>query len=119
MPDRSDVVLLYDGSFDGFLSAVFVSYLHRPAPLSVEPQDGVQQQFGVTYLPVETDDAQAQRTAGGIRRIMGQEAYETVWKAFLAENALPAAPPCTVTSALACASVPLSSTTSRPIALLR
>lgn len=86
MPDRSDVVLLYDGSFDGFLSAVFVSYLHRPAPLSVEPQDGVQQQFGVTYLPVETDDAQAQRTAGGIRRIMGQEAYETVWKAFLAES---------------------------------
>ena len=86
MPDRSDVVLLYDGSFDGFLSAVFVSYLHRPAPLSVEPQDGVQQQFGVIYLPVKTDDAQAQRTAGGIRRIMGQEAYETVWKAFLAES---------------------------------
>ena len=54
MPDRSDVVLLYDGSFDGFLSAVFVSYLHRPAPLSVESQDGVQQQFGITYLPVET-----------------------------------------------------------------
>ena len=86
MPHRSDVVLLYDGSFDGFLSAVFVSYLHRPAPLSIEPQDGVQQQFEITYLSVETDDEQAQRTADGIRRTMGQDAYETVWKAFLSES---------------------------------
>lgn len=86
MPDRSDVVLLYDGSFDGFLSAVFASYLHRPAPLSVESQDGVQQQFGITYLPVETDEAQARRTEEGIRRTMGQDAYETVCKAFWAES---------------------------------
>ena len=36
MQDRSTLILLYDGTFEGLLSAVFASYSFSPPPQGVE-----------------------------------------------------------------------------------
>lgn len=82
MPDGTAVVLLYDDTFEGLLSAVFQSYSFHPAPEAVESRSLCQQRLGRRYVEAVPSEEQAERVIVGIRKTMGQEAYEKVWTAF-------------------------------------
>lgn len=82
MPDRPAVVLLYDDTFEGLLSAVFQSYSFHPAPETVESGSLCQQKLGCRYVEAIPSEEQAERVIAGIRKTMGWEAYEKVWTAF-------------------------------------
>ncbi|MBQ9347715.1 MAG: TIGR03915 family putative DNA repair protein [Oscillibacter sp.] len=55
-----EVIYLYDGTFDGFLSCVFEAYLRREAPLSIQWEEEAQPSLFDTR-PVPTDPARADR----------------------------------------------------------
>ena len=83
MPDGSNVILLYDGTFEGLMTAVFDSYAFHPAPEGVAQVQRCQQLLGREYREIMTDNEKADRVIAGVRRAMGTDAYTKVWRAFL------------------------------------
>lgn len=80
--DRLPCVFVYDDSFEGLLTAVFESYAYRPPPVGIVGQQH-QQELGVRYVSIDTDQAKADRVIAGIRRTIGGDAYERVWTGYL------------------------------------
>ena len=80
MSDRT--TLIYDGTWEGLLSAVFAAYSRRPMPQEIVEPDS-QQHFAVCYQFVKTDAAKAARVQRGIRAKLGAEAADNLWKCFL------------------------------------
>ncbi len=79
-------IFLYDGTFEGFLSAVFAAYAQRcPDALLHARTASVGTLFGET-VEVETCAARAGRVRAGIRRVGGDEAYALLYHAFLSER---------------------------------
>ena len=63
MPDRTDVVYHYDGSFQGFLCCVFQAYAHREDPALILSADACQESlFAPRYI--QTEKGQAARVTG-------------------------------------------------------
>ena len=85
MPAWNSLILLYDGTFDGFLSAVLEAYRRKPRADKIEETD-CQQEFGARYEEIESNFEDAQRVAAGIEKTMGTVAYEKVWTAFLSDD---------------------------------
>lgn len=83
MSGGSDLILLYDGSFEGLLTAVFDSYSFTPPPQSVDTAQVYQPQLGCRYKEVTTDQRKAARVIAGVRREMGTLGYRKIWQAFL------------------------------------
>ena len=86
MPERTDVAYIYDETFDGLLTAVFEAYARRPAPVAIVGCDSCQQQMGVSYTEIATDEEKARRVIAGVQRRLGESGYEKIWTAFLSEN---------------------------------
>ena len=42
MPAESDLVYLYDGTFDGFLCCVYESVYSRQVPADIQPEEDAQ-----------------------------------------------------------------------------
>lgn len=68
MSDRRDVVYLYDGSFDGLLTAIFESYDHREIPVSIIENLNIQQDFLYTYVTIITNEEKSERVSNSIRK---------------------------------------------------
>lgn len=80
------LVYLYDGSFDGLLTAVFEAYARRERPDCVAEEGGLQVSFGQEVVPIGTDEAKARRVETAIRAKIAPEAHEKIWKAFLSSD---------------------------------
>lgn len=86
MPDRTNVMYRYDGTFDGLLCCVFESYVRHEQPIDIFPEDAPQ----TTLYPVRdipTNTAQADRIRASIPQKMGPAAEYLIKTAFL--NGLP------------------------------
>ena len=70
------LTLLFDGSFEGLMTAFFDAYARRPHPVALLPEAACQLEFGQRYTTVSTDEAKAARVVRGIRRCVGEFAYE-------------------------------------------
>lgn len=82
MPDGSDIIYQYDGSFDGLMCCVFESYEKKEIPLDIILPDTPQ----MTLLPVKTivtDAEKSKRVLKSIPQKIGAEAYDFVWRSFL------------------------------------
>ena len=77
MSDRSVVVYLYDGSYEGLLSCVFESFARKENPIEISVQDTIQTSFYPTRN-IDTDLSKAERVKKGICTKMSKEAYELV-----------------------------------------
>lgn len=84
MPDGSTVTYIYDGTFEGWLSAVFEAYARKSAEAEILSAY-VQPEWGREYREVATDAEKASRVTRGIRSRMGTEVYHTIWTAFLSD----------------------------------
>lgn len=81
MPDRSNIVYRYDGTYQGFLCCVAECFKDKRLPAAIELFDEAQATlFGVREI--EADMALAQRVEASIRKI-SREAHELVRDAFL------------------------------------
>lgn len=82
MPDKSNLIYKYDGSFDGLLCCVFESYYKREIPMDIISPVVLQ----TTLLPVreiETDLQKSSRVLDSIPKKIGASALNFVRYAFL------------------------------------
>lgn len=87
MPDGRDIVYLYDGSFDGLLTAIFESYYRRETPVEIaEAGQMAQQALLWEDTAIQTDLKKAERVAAGVRKKIGGEALENLYYAYLSDE---------------------------------
>ncbi|WP_040948490.1 TIGR03915 family putative DNA repair protein [Gorillibacterium massiliense] len=75
MPNRSDLVYGYDGSFDGLLTCIFESFACKDEPLDIVTEETLQLSLFDTKW-IETDMEKAARVKTGILRKIGKPAFE-------------------------------------------
>ena len=82
MPDRSDVIYIYDGSFDGLMCCVFESYAAHELPADITPINAaVPTLFDTKYI--ETIPGNANRVLNSIPKKMGSRAAGFIQQSFL------------------------------------
>lgn len=79
----AQLAYVYDGSFDGLLTAVFEAYRRREAPDVIAPQGTLQSAFGQEVAEIPSDETKARRVEAGVLRSLGDCAYQTVWTVYL------------------------------------
>ncbi len=77
-------ILVYDGSFEGFLSCVFYSYEYGLENVSIESKHAVTDNFFDEIVEVTTNEEQSDRVWKGISK-KSQIAKTLIYKAFLSE----------------------------------
>lgn len=84
--DESGLVYVYDGSYEGFYTAVFEAVYSRRPPAGIVAADNAQLSLGVRYVEVETDAEKARRVVKAAREKLGAAAMRRVYLAFLAAD---------------------------------
>lgn len=87
MYHRTDLIYLYDGTFDGFLCCVFDAVYHKRFPTEIYREDDEAIPALLPLHRVETEFDKARRVAHSIPEKIGREAQQLVRDAFL--TALP------------------------------
>lgn len=77
--------LLYDGSFDGFLTAIFERYERRLSDFVVTTSHRYQPNLGSDYLNIQTDDTKSQRVWNGLKKQLSVAKRNEFYKVFLSE----------------------------------
>lgn len=81
MKHEADVIYIYDGTFEGFLSCVFRAFAEKESPALVSKHDKVQLALGTEIKEISTDPGQADRVYNGILRKLGGETLKMVYYA--------------------------------------
>lgn len=82
MPDRTNIVYRYDGSYAGLLCCIFESFKEKEDPVTIELADEAQEtMFAVKYI--ETDAEHAKRVDKSIPLKISAEAHTLVKDTFL------------------------------------
>ena len=81
MSGQTDVIYLYDGSFDGLLCCVFDSVYRREIPQDIQPESEAQLSL-FAVRQVETDPEHARRVRESIPKKIGPGAWELVRDVF-------------------------------------
>lgn len=82
MSDRGILIFSYDGSFEGFLSAVFDSFSMKTIPADIVVADDTEPSLLKIHY-VETDFEHAKRVETGIEKKLGETVLNMVKRAFL------------------------------------
>ena len=82
MSDRGVLIFAYDGSFEGFLSAVFDSFSLKVIPADIVVFDDMEPSLLKIHY-VETDFEHAKRVKTGIAKKLGGTVLNMVERAFL------------------------------------
>lgn len=77
--------LLYDGSFDGFLTSVFECYDRKLKDFSIVRHDRYQPELTSTSLEIETDLFKSKRVWAGLKNKLSITKRNEFYKAFLSE----------------------------------
>jgi probable DNA metabolism protein len=79
-------VYVYDGSWEGLLTALYAALSDREPPADILPADAVQPTFFDSVIEIGTDQATAIRLLAGIRRRISDKAFHNVLYAYLSEE---------------------------------
>ena len=82
MPYRTDIVIVYDGSFEGLMSAVFECYSKKLSAVDVFIDDDYIPSLFDCYR-VETDLSRVKRVCDGLRTKVSADAFSLVEQCFL------------------------------------
>ena len=80
-------VVVYDGSFDGLLSAIFDVYEYRLSEPSIQSSTVANGSLFAAPHQVVTDTVKSARVHKGLQRIIGAHSFRKVYHAFLSEIA--------------------------------
>ena len=82
MSDRGILIFSYDGTFEGFLSAVFDSFAMKVIPSDIVINDDLEPSLLKIHY-VETDSEHVKRVETGIREKLGETVLNMVKRAYL------------------------------------
>lgn len=83
MSDRTNLIYLYDGSFDGLLCCIFESYRNREIPGMIVPEYEFEQEVLWRIRMVETDGDHAERVMNKLSDTLGKDGMWLIRTAFL------------------------------------
>ena len=86
MSDGRNIIYLYDGSFDGLLSAVFDSYYRHEIPLAIETYEKLQQNLFCDYHKIETDPEKSDRVSKAIDKKISHDALVNIYETYLSDT---------------------------------
>ena len=78
------MIFLYDGTFEGFLSAVFDAFTAED-DVAIEKKEGWQPLFFTEPVEVETVTEKAERVAGKLLSVCGRHGFSAIIQIFLSE----------------------------------
>ena len=81
-----EVAYCYDGTLEGLLCAIFVSYENKEIPSDIMLQGSLQPRLSQRIAMVETNATQARRVMRGITRACGKQTFDAVCKASLSRK---------------------------------
>ncbi len=81
-----EVAYCYDGTLEGLLCAIFVSYENKEIPSDIMLQGSLQPRLSQRIAMVETNATQARRVMRGITRACGKQTFDAVRKASLSSK---------------------------------
>ena len=79
------MIFLYDGTFEGFLSAVFDAFLVKEEVV-IGKKNGFQPQFFTEMQEVETSQEKAGRVASKLLEVCGNRGFTAIVYIFLSEE---------------------------------
>lgn len=71
MKPEAEVIYIYDGTFEGFLTCVFEAFSEREYPALISKRGEVQLSLGAELKEIETNPASADRVYNGVREKLG------------------------------------------------
>lgn len=80
------LVYVYDGSFEGVLTAIFEAYYRKEAPGRILPEHCLQRDILASYIFIETDAVKSDRVYASIRRNISEDALKNIYHVFLSED---------------------------------
>ncbi|WBU89077.1 TIGR03915 family putative DNA repair protein [Cellulophaga omnivescoria] len=81
-----ETTLIYDGTFDGFLTAVFTAFELKLKTVKIVTQQRFQQPLFGTYDTVYTNQEKANRVWAGLKKKMSTDEARRFYYAFLSEK---------------------------------
>lgn len=81
------MILTYDHTFEGLLSAVFEMYERKLAKVCIRKKDTVLPSLFEAPLNIVTDETKMLRVLHKLKRLLGVEGVRKLWKAWLTEEA--------------------------------
>ena len=81
-----ETVYVYDGSFEGLLTAVFDTYLRKEEPVLVSECNNFQLLLDTLVYNVITDEEKAERVIKKVYEIIGNDGVLTILRAFLSKE---------------------------------
>ncbi|MCL2757228.1 MAG: TIGR03915 family putative DNA repair protein [Coriobacteriia bacterium] len=82
----AELVFLYDGTFEGLLTAVFQAFKLKQYPVDIVTEENLQLSLLGSYVPILVNQEQAQRVRAGIINNLGARTYSDISCAFLSDN---------------------------------
>lgn len=79
------MIFLYDGTFEGFLSAVFDAFTCKE-DVAIEKREGWQPQFFTETTELETSPEKAERVVNKLLSICGRRGFSAIVQIFLSEE---------------------------------
>lgn len=79
-------ILLYDGTYEGLLSAIFESYRLKIKVERIVPIETYQDQFFSTPIQVDTNLEWAKRVVKGVEKKTGKKGTRLIYNCFLSEH---------------------------------
>jgi len=77
---------IYDGTFDGFLTIVFDSYVSKTLPQKIYPQDNYKHNFLDNTLVIDTNHSKAKRVFEGISNTISYDTLYNSYNSFLSNE---------------------------------
>lgn len=80
-------IYVYDGSFHGFLTAVFYVYFNRDVLEDICTEGNLQMMIGTESVSIETEEDKAERVMAAVIKKIGKMGLYRMYKAFLSDCA--------------------------------
>lgn len=79
-------MFVYDGTFEGLLTAVYEAFYSREKNISIREERNLQKGILEKYINVITEDSKWNKVYGAIKSKISSDALEHVYRVFLSEN---------------------------------
>ncbi len=79
-------VLVFDGSLEGLLTAVFVAYADKMESVDIKERTSLQLRLGQREIEIKSDEALAERVQKGISRTCGANCFDAVKYVYLSDD---------------------------------
>ncbi|QUH18566.1 TIGR03915 family putative DNA repair protein [Alkaliphilus sp. B6464] len=80
------IYYIYDGSFDGILTAIYDAYYRRETPEKIVSEDDFQESFLINKIYIKTDREKADKVYNAIETKISNQALKNVFYVYLSER---------------------------------